>query len=513
MNIDAISRVRGSPGPPGGNGLLLSRDKAVPELLIKKERIDNMKKIFALVLVVVMMMALSVPAFAAGITVENAVKGETYDAYKILEYTSSGDAYSYYLNTSDPNYSALKTLLEGCNPAFAFTVSADGTQAFVNNSESLKDKGAEIAAYLYEKLDTLKTIALAKSEGKVANEDGKVNFDELAQGYWFVTSSLGSLCTLQSYDDEQLVVEKNEVIKTPEKEASDTEYQVGDTISYTITYTDVKGTNNELIITDTMSAGLTYKASTLKVKINGTETTEGWSATPTADTDGATLVITVNEATMNTLQEGQTIVITYDVVVNNNASLDGTEKNTVVARTSEQETTPKVVEIESFDLTINKTDGTKALKGAQFELYRDANPSAEVPEGGTAPAALTLRALTDDELEAAEIEKAADTVYYIVDTSVTNTTIDMTNASSAVIYGLDKDSTYYVLETKAPDGYNLKADPTAVENGVASIDVINQAGTVLPSTGGVGTTLFYVIGGILVLGAVVTMVSKKRMEE
>ena len=294
------------------------------------------------------------------------------------------------------------------------------------------------------------------------------------------------------------------MIGQPEKEASDTEYQVGDTISYTITYTDVKGTNNDLIITDTMTAGLTYKASTLKVKINGTETTEGWTATPTADTDGATLVITVDADTMDTLEEGQTIVITYDTVVNNNASLDGTEKNTVVARTSEQETTPKVVEIESFNVTINKTDGTDALKGAQFEIYRD--------DEECAGDALTLRLLTDAELEAAEIEKAADTVYYQVDTSATNTTIDMTNASSAVIYGLDEDSTYYVLETKAPDGYNLKEDPTAVEDGAASIEVINQSGSVLPSTGGIGTTMFYVAGTLMVLVAGVYMVSKRRMD-
>ena len=87
----------------------------------------------------------------------------------------------------------------------------------------------------------------------------------------------------------------------------------------------------------------------------------------------------------------------------------------------------------------------------------------------------------------------------------------MTDASSAVVYGLDEDSTYYVLETKAPDGYNLKEDPTAVAGGTASVHVVNNAGSILPSTGGIGTTIFYIIGAILVIGAGVVIVTKRRM--
>ena len=117
-----------------------------------------------MMIAVVMMMAMTVTTFAATITVDNAVKGETYDAYKILEYTSSGDAYSYYLDTTNSNYAALKTLLEGCNPAFEFTVSADGTQAFVKNSKDLEGKGAEIASYLYKNLATLRQSQLRRAK-------------------------------------------------------------------------------------------------------------------------------------------------------------------------------------------------------------------------------------------------------------------------------------------------------------------------------------------------------------
>jgi len=493
------------------------------------------KKVLALIVVMMMVLGMT-SAFAATITVTGAYENETYDAYKILEYTSSGDAYSYYLETSNENYAALKALLEGCTPAFAFTVSADGTQAFVNNSDALKDKGAEIAAYLYENLDTLKTIALAKSEGNKGTADKTVVMEDLPQGYWFVTSSLGSLCTLQSYSAEELVVEKNEVITPPEKEASDTEYQVGDTISYTITYKDVKGTNNDLTIVDTMTAGLTYKADTLKVTINGTETpatsttgegaeavtTTNYTVTPTADTAGATLTIVFPAAVVDALQEGETIVITYDALVNNNASLDGTEMNTVVGRTSNQETTPVNVPVTSSDLTVNKTDGTDALKGAKFELYRTTDQ-----DGNATHEIVKLRQLSEDEIKEAlgkdeqgnQIEAAADTVYYVVDTSSTNTTIDMAQKndageylySSARIFGIDKDSTYGLLEIKAPEGYNQLAEEKPVSAGLNTIDVVNQKGSVLPSTGGVGTTMIYVIGSLLVLVAGVVLISKRRV--
>ncbi|MBP3897363.1 MAG: LPXTG cell wall anchor domain-containing protein [Mogibacterium sp.] len=156
-------------------------------------------------------------------------------------------------------------------------------------------------------------------------------------------------------------------------------------------------------------------------------------------------------------------------------------------------------------MTVNKTDGTNALKGAQFKLYRT-DAALELTHVD-----VKLRALTDAELTAAGVTKAADTVYYTVDPQGTNL-IDMTDASSAVVYGLDKDSTYYLEETKAPAGYNLLKEEKEVSLGsTTSIDVVNQAGSVLPSTGGIGTTMFYIVGSVLVIGAAVVLISKRRM--
>ena len=136
--------------------------------------------------------------------------------------------------------------------------------------------------------------------------------------------------------------------------------------------------------------------------------------------------------------------------------------------------------------------------GAQFEMYRDA-----------ATAATNLVKITVE-------NSAANTVYYRVAAAGeqnATTTIDMTDAYDAVIYGLDGDSTYTLREIKAPDGYNLLKDDVKVvmgdDNKVQPI--VNNAGSVLPSTGGIGTTVFYILGGLLAVGALVVLITNKRM--
>ena len=293
----------------------------------------NMKKIVALLLATVMVMAMSMSVFAASIEVDGALEGETYNAYKILEYTSAGDAYSYYLLDADYQ-GALGTALKAAG--FEFTQSADKTQWFVNNADKLTD-GAAIAKKLYESIDTWKAAALASATA-TGTADGKASFEDLETGYWFVTSSLGSLCTLQSYDDQDLVVEKNSTI-TDEKvvDENSKNAQVGDVLNYTITLTDGKGTNLAATITDTLSKGLTYNADA-KASINGGEAASITGAV-TKNEDGTTKVVyTFDAATMTALEEGQKIVVTYTATVNADASIDGTVSNTEYSQYSEQKT-------------------------------------------------------------------------------------------------------------------------------------------------------------------------------
>ena len=117
-------------------------------------------------------------------------------------------------------------------------------------------------------------------------------------------------------------------------------------------------------------------------------------------------------------------------------------------------------------------------------------------------------------------------VYRVAKTGETGTVTAITTDATGkfTIKGLDAD-TYYLTETAAPAGYNKLADPVTIfigedgvvnatddnPNGVTEVKVLNQSGTELPSTGGMGTTVFYVVGGILVVGAVVLLVARKRM--
>lgn len=446
----------------------------------------HMRKLVTLVVVLAMVMAFMVPtAMAATIEVKNVLDGETYTAYKILNYTNSGDAYSYYLTADE--YTSIGSTLEAAG--FAFTASADGTQYFVNNAGTI-----DVAAAAASLANATLGDALGKYTATGANNFAV--FGELPTGYYFVTTSTGSLCALHSETAITGAVEKNTVPFVDKKQGTtennyvynNLHLNMGDTVYYQITVTDGIGTNKAITLTDTLSDGLTYTAGT--IKINATTVAddandENYKVT-VAD---QVITIELKDTYVAALDKDATVVITYAAKVNENATVNSitANSNTVKMNYSAQEST-KAINVATYDINLKKVDvNDNVLTGAKFKVYTAAD--------GTTP-----------------LKFSQDATGYYYDA---NGSYEEIEAGSVNIRGLAP-ATYWFEETVAPSGYNKlseRKEVTVAANATAAVEfeVENQAGTVLPSTGGMGTTIFYILGGLMVVGAAVVLVTNKRM--
>jgi len=252
-----------------------------------------------------------------------------------------------------------------------------------------------------------------------------------------------------------------------------------------------------------MSAGLTYKAVTEVKIVDAVVDTKNYTV-KAPGTCGCTFEVVFDNAYIATLAENTVITVYYTAVVNENAVIAGAGNPNKVQlsygekptpdRTPEDTTITYVWEMPIFKYTgANKTP----LAGAKFSLYTDEDCTQIVK-------------LTDK-----------GNNLYKVDPNGTVTEITTDASGKFEIEGLDS-GVYYVKETQAPAGYNKLADAISVEitnkgevkqNGaiVNQVEIENNSGTELPSTGGMGTTLFYVFGAILMVGAAVLLVTKRRM--
>lgn len=484
----------------------------------------HMKKLVSVLLTLVMALVLAVPALAA--TVENATN-HTYDAYQIFAATSQNGDGGALGNitwgtgiTFDAFLSALKgddRCVVGGTNIFADCTSAMAVAEALSKNTSVAAAFADIAV---EHLTTTKTSV--GSSGSV----------DLALGYWLLvdTSTPGTgdaknAALLQVINNGALTIEKKYDVPTVEKTVSDNDVNIGDKVTFTLTATMPSRLDGyetyKVVFHDTLSDGLAY-ADNLKVTIDGNDKTSSFTVTPetpAAQADGTT-VFTVSCS--NVLALGATvsskIVVTYDAVLDSDAVI-GTEgnPNKVYLEYSNDpnwdgkgteptgNTPEKKAEVFTWKIPAAKVDGSNnPLAGALFELYKsDSSTKVEVVGAAGVYTVCTKNDSPTDHSHVTTLDTAAD--------------------GKLTVSGLEQ-GTYYLKETLAPAGYNLLTEMVKVtigENGVITVgdsaeaktevSVINQAGTVLPETGGMGTTIFYVLGSILVLGAGVLLVSKKRM--
>ena len=460
-----------------------------------KMMMKSIKRASVLLVALVISLAMAVPALAATIQVQDVLDGETYTAYKILNYRDNGKtgddrAVSYYLTSAE--YARIGSVLEAAG--FEFTASSDGSEYFVSNADELD--AAAAAAYLGAHKADLGT-ALGTATATGAN--GEAVFENLATGYYFVTSTAGSLCALHEDTDIATVVEKNTVpaVDKKEKAANNADYvdgpvdaNIGDTVHYQIVVTDGTGTNAAITLTDTLTAGLDYTAGSLMINgaaVADDASTDNWQVT----VNGRTITIVFSPAYVASVDTSESITVTYDATINKNAAIDNAtgNENKAVLTYSQQSSEDKVY-VETYDFIVMKTDGSKFLDGAEFKLYDAATGGNQI-------------LLSSD-----------DAGYYKDANGSANTTIDINSTAGCNVRGLAP-GTYYLEEVVVPNGYNKLATRTAVtvtsgQTAAVEITVVNNKGTVLPSTGGIGTTIFYIVGAVLVIGAGVVLVARRR---
>lgn len=526
-----------------------------------------MKKLMAALLAVAMVCAMAIPAFAAGtgsntLTINGKTAGHTYEAYQVFTGDLKGNVLSNIVwgdgvdgdgILADPE---LPATLSGTSSATSAAELAARLEGLPSNSDDVNTFAKVVSKHL-------------KASAKhISTASGKTyTINNLPDGYYFIKDATDIMPEGATYSRymlnivRSLTIEAKDTTVTLDKEIQHNETgewgvvgdnQIGDTVKFrTITTVpDTTGyTDYTYEIHDTMSPELTSNVknvSDITIKVNDTKVLDSAYYSVTVDptnsnkfTVSVSIIQAIND---NELDVGNKLYTYYTGILNENAKVypDGPQQNEAHLMYSNNPTdggtgkTPdKTVYDWTFKVDMTKVDGkdiNTKLNGAVFVLSEAKDLLLEPDKDGNP---------TKDQASLIKLVDNHDGTYTIANTT-TATTYTMTTpiGGQISIKGLDDETKYYLYETKAPDGYNALTAPVEIKITDNTYDIIgnqivtqpdvvvnesnaysgvgfnveNNAGTTLPGTGGIGTTIFYVIGGGLMVAAAILLITKKRME-
>ena len=509
----------------------------------------HMKKLASLLLALVMVFAMGVSVFAAqegtltggSITINDAVPGQIYNAYQILyleSYNADSNAYAYKANSAWDTWLRTQTTYVSfdaqgyvtwvdkylnCSESHDHTSSCYASYSEAEQAARVADFAKLAQAEAAKMTADVTATAPAAAEGATHST---VKFENLKLGYYLVDTTLGTLCSLDTTNPDVVMEEKNEVptnVKTVEEDSTGNygeknDADIGQTVNFKSTITAQAGAEN-YVFHDTMSAGLTYTGVT-GITLNGTAVDASNYTTVTEGlTDGCTFEVRFTQAFCDTLKANDQIVISYTATLNENAVIAGegnpnTSKVSYGDSSNTKYTPDSQTKTYTWDLDVLKYangDESKVLENAKFVLLNKSKTKVATVVSGKLTGWVDVPAEVDGTIQWPE-----------------NAVLTTDGNGKIEIDGLDAD-TYYLREVEAPAGYNKLATDVEVtitgktekkneETGETELvyetviaKVNNQSGAELPSTGGIGTTIFYILGALLVAGAVVLLVTKRRM--
>lgn len=479
---------------------------------MKLDRREKMKKLVNILLVLAMVLGM-IPTMVNAeksyntndgkIIIDHAKENQVYKIYEVLKLESfdfDKEAYVYKAATE-----AWKTFINSNGIKGVYVnVDAQGYVTWVSGA-SAAEFAAKALAYAQDEANNI-----AATATKESGNNTTVEFANLNLGYYLVDSSLGALCGLTTTAKEVTIYEKNtagdmkkEVKIDAVNYGESNTASIGDTIEYKIVVTIGKGAET-YTLTDLLDESLTLDVNSISVTAPNFT---GFATVDTTATNDYTFKVVIEGSK---LAEDTEVTITYSAVLNEKAKKVNNNKATLVYGNSNK--IEKETKTYTYEFDLIKTDSSNVLlDGAEFKLYDAATGGNEIKVILIDEANHIYRVATEAEKDAA-------------------VAITATNGK-ATIFGLGN-GTYYLAETKQPEGYNILAsrvevkvenadnkartevtenDKTVYVEGSGGVHVINYNGAVLPTTGGLGTTLFITIGSLVALMAAVVLVTNKRM--